>query len=266
MTDPGKATDRDRRRLSFDRVAELYDEVRPSYPEPLVEDIIRMSGIEPGGSILEIGCGTGQATLPFARAGYRMLCLEPGRRMAQLARRNLGSFPRVEVRNMSFEDWQPGETLFDLVIAAQSFHWVDPDTGYARAARALKDSGSIALFWHSYPSVDTPLRRALDRVYAELAPEIEERRTRVHRAPDREQELNASGLFREVEVRHYPWESAADRDRYIRILRTQSDHIVLEPGRRARLFDAIREQIDRHGGTVRIEAKADLFFARKRRS
>ena len=58
-------------RTTFDEAALLYDDVRPGYPEALFHDVVSLSGIPSGGRILEIGCGTGQATVPFARRGYR---------------------------------------------------------------------------------------------------------------------------------------------------------------------------------------------------
>jgi SAM-dependent methyltransferase len=61
--------ERNRLRATFDRVAPLYDEARPTYPEELFDDVVSLSGIPPGGRILEIGCGTGQATVLFARRG-----------------------------------------------------------------------------------------------------------------------------------------------------------------------------------------------------
>ena len=60
-------------RTTFNNVAELYDEVRPGYPEALIEDALTLSEIPPDGRILEIGCGTGKATLPFARRGYAIV-------------------------------------------------------------------------------------------------------------------------------------------------------------------------------------------------
>ena len=95
------------RRNVFDEVPELYDEVRPGYPEQLFEDIVSLSGIPSGGRILEIGCGTGQATLPFAERGYHILCLEIGKNLAVRARSNLRDYPNVEVKTVSFEDWEP---------------------------------------------------------------------------------------------------------------------------------------------------------------
>src|SRR3712207_8384987 len=69
-------------RSTFDGTAALYDEVRPGYPERLFEDIVSLSGVPSGGRVLEVGCGTGQATLPLARRGYEILCVELGGNLA----------------------------------------------------------------------------------------------------------------------------------------------------------------------------------------
>ena len=37
---------------------------------------------------------------------------------------------------------------FDLIYSATAFHWVDSAVGYPKAWRMLKDSGSMAVFWH----------------------------------------------------------------------------------------------------------------------
>src|ERR687893_552443 len=91
------AEDRDRLRTTFDGAALLYDEVRPGYPEELFDDVVSLSGIPSGGRILEVGCGTGQATLPLARRGYNILCVELGENLAAVARRNLAAYPRVGI-------------------------------------------------------------------------------------------------------------------------------------------------------------------------
>jgi 2-polyprenyl-3-methyl-5-hydroxy-6-metoxy-1,4-benzoquinol methylase len=63
-------------RQTFDQEAEFYDEARPGYPEALFDDVVALSAIPEEGRILEIGCGTGQATVPMARRGYHILCIE----------------------------------------------------------------------------------------------------------------------------------------------------------------------------------------------
>jgi len=93
------------RRITFEEVAELYDNVRPIYPEELVEDALALSGIPAGGRILEIGCGPGNATIQFAKRGYKIVGIELGERLAALAVRNCRAYPGVEIRNTAFEDW-----------------------------------------------------------------------------------------------------------------------------------------------------------------
>ena len=80
------AQERAKLRATFDEAALLYDEVRPGYPEELFDDVVSLSGIPSGGRILEIGCGTGQATVPLARRGYRILCVELSENLAAVAR------------------------------------------------------------------------------------------------------------------------------------------------------------------------------------
>ena len=127
------------RRTSFNKVARLYDEVRPGYPEQLVEDVLFLSEIPQDGRILEIGCGPGKATIPFAKRGYTMLCLELGKDLAALAAENCRFYPGVKIKNISFEDWPLQRAAFTLVISAQAFHWIPPEIGYAKAAASLRD-------------------------------------------------------------------------------------------------------------------------------
>ncbi|MBI2952658.1 methyltransferase domain-containing protein, partial [bacterium] len=82
-------------RTVFDQAALDYDAVRPGYPEELIEDVVAISLIPKGGRILEVGCGTGQATLPFARRGYSMLCLDIGKNLAAIAAQKCCQYPQV---------------------------------------------------------------------------------------------------------------------------------------------------------------------------
>src|ERR671933_1014886 len=111
----------ERLRITFNEVAELYDQVRPGYPEALFDAVVQLSGIPAQGRILEIGCGTGQATVPFARRGYRILCVELGENLASVARRRLAAYPQVEVRTGAFEDWPEERSAFDLAVSAEAF-------------------------------------------------------------------------------------------------------------------------------------------------
>src|SRR4051812_6730684 len=113
------------RRFSFDEVASLYDATRPGYPDALFSDVSEACGLVPGDRVLEIGCGTGQATRSLAERGLRILALDPGHDLIRVARERLGALPHVEFAETTFEAWRPLPATFKLVIAAQSWHWVD---------------------------------------------------------------------------------------------------------------------------------------------
>ena len=108
-------------RTTFDEVAELYNEVRPGYPKEAIEDIISISGIPPDGKILEVGCGTGQATIMFAERGYYIDCVEMGKNMVRIAAKSLSGYPKVSIENNSFEEWNVRPNLYDIVLSATAF-------------------------------------------------------------------------------------------------------------------------------------------------
>src|SRR5262249_682032 len=62
--------DRERLRQTFGTVAERYDRARPTYPAGVYDDLAALAAVPPGGRILEIGPGTGKATVELARRGY----------------------------------------------------------------------------------------------------------------------------------------------------------------------------------------------------
>jgi SAM-dependent methyltransferase len=129
----------------FDEVPELYDRVRPGYPDELFADLVAITGMDRGSSVLEVGCGTGQATRPLAALGFSVTAIEPGAGMAALARQRLAAFGSVEVERSTFEEWDDGERRFDVLVAASAWHWVDPSIGWRRAHDLLHPGGWMAL-------------------------------------------------------------------------------------------------------------------------
>ena len=258
-------------RTIFDEDAELYDEMRPAYPEALIKDVLELSEISQRGRILEIGCGTGQATIPFVQRGFSMLCLDLGANMISVARRKSRCFTNVDFLAVSFEEWLPEEENFDLVISATAFHWIAPEIRYSKAAAVLRDRGSVAIFSNLYPDPDSEFFRAVQNVYRTCVPEwTVPGNTGAYKSDYEsaiiatEEEINATGLFEKAVIRRYPWAVEYSADDYVKLLDTYSDHRALKKSTKQKLFTGIVQLINQFGGTVTKPYLAVLWFAKKR--
>ena len=173
---PRSVSERRRLRETFEEAPELYDRARPSYPEEVFDDLVAFAALPPGGRILEIGCGTGKATLPLARRGFEIVCIELGQGLAAVANRNLAPFSNVEVVNAPFERWET-DSRFDAVVAFTAFHWIEPQTAYAKSARLLQDGGALAVVAtkHVLPEDGDPFWAEVQEDYDAVVPSDENR-------------------------------------------------------------------------------------------
>jgi SAM-dependent methyltransferase len=250
-------------RLVFGEDAELYDRARPHYPARMIDDIVAL----PGGDVhaLDAGCGTGKATVLLAARGVTGVGVEPHAAMAAVARRNLEPYrDRWSVVETEFESYADptGAGTFDLVIAAQSWHWMDPKTRLERAHALLRPGGWLALFWNRAVAEPTLLRRRFDELYASHAPHIPSDapggRLRGH--GDRSEQ---PGWHPTLE-RTYAWSETYTRDHYLELMASSSDHRLLEPDARDALLAGLGEAIDEiGGGRIEIPYTVALWCARR---
>ncbi len=254
-------------RLVFGEVAETYDRARPGYPSQLVDDVLAYAELGAPDRVLEVGCGTGKATVQFAPRGLDMLCIELNEKMAAVARRNCESFPRVTIETTSFEhyDIEPGS--FGLLLSAQAWHWMSPEVRLPKAHRALAPDGALAVFWNTVRWPDEQMRAAVDDLYERVAPALIATRpgfpgTRSARNVSI-QELEQSALFAPVTAREYPWSVIYSTERYIELLTTHSDHRMLPPDVFDRLAEGIAALLDNAGGALRIEYVTRLHLAHR---
>lgn len=260
--------DRDLLRQTFEGVAATYHAARPEYPEELFGDLLAVTALPPGDLLLEVGCGSGKATLPLARRGFRITCIELGADLARVARANLAGFG-VQVTEGAFENWRPPpDVRFGLVFAATAWHWIDPAQRYVRAHEALRPGGYLA-FWsaeHVLPDGGDPFFRELQEVYDEIGEGLPSDAVfpRPGELRSYEGEIAASELFDLVHVRHFDWARRYDAQQYIALLETFSGHILMAGGQRDRLYGEIRSRLaKRPDGMLRRHWGAALHVARR---
>jgi SAM-dependent methyltransferase len=253
-------------RATFDTVARLYDEVRPGYPDVIIDAIVERSRLSAGGRILEIGCGTGQITRPLARRGYAFLALELGPALAALAAEHLRPYPQVRVVPVAFEDWSIEREAFDLVLSAQAFHWIDPALGLARAAEALTPQGAIALVWHLDRSEHTDFYRATQPLYERFLPSdaqrshvdpLEQRAMRYHDA------LGRSRLFAGLTTVRHHWQRQYTGPQFLKLLQTFSNHQALPEPAKTQFFQGMEAELARFGNVVTRHYETLLLVAHK---
>jgi SAM-dependent methyltransferase len=245
------AEDRRQVRSTFNEVPEIYDRVRPTYPDELFHDLAAITGLNAHASVLEVGCGTGQATRSLAARGWSVTAVELGADMAALARKRLVDYPNVEIETSSFEDWDDRGRRFDILIAAAAWHWVDPAIGWRRAHDVLRPNGWMALIGNIVVR-----REGEPEVYAETS-DLHELLAPGNPAwghPPLEDEVRATtqgwgevedpgDLFDPTIVRWYPAVQWFDGAGFAALLRSTSLYRKLAPDVREPLLDAIAERI-----------------------
>ncbi len=265
---PDELTDPARLRATFDEDTALYDRVRPGYPPALFDDLARLVGVGPGCRLLEIGCGTGQATLPLAERDCEIVAVELGPAMAAVARRKLAPFPNVRVEVAAFEEWPLPPEPFDVVISATAFHWIDPAVRVTKAAAALRRGGALAIIathhvaGNAHDTFFAEMQDCYERWMPGTPPGL--RLQHPGDIPTDSADLERSGRFGPAEFRRYEWEQAYSTAEYLDVLLSYSGHRVLTPANQSGLFTCIAHLIDsRYDGRVRKRYMNELRVARR---
>lgn len=255
------------RKHTFNEIANEYDKYRPSYPQQLFTDILEHTAINESDSILEIGCGTGQATKGFVDLGFdNVTCIELGQNLADFTRRKFIDKPNVNIINSPFETWQSEKSNFDLAISGTAFHFIQPqEFGYRKVFDLLSDEGSIAFFWTVHiPSFDD-VSNQIRESYKRNAPQLDDSTN-----PSIEQVIKERSdltlkddLFKDLKVKKYICNHTYTADEYISLLKTNSRHRLIPEDASFKLYEEIKKTIEEHGGVLFKPQAVVLFHAKK---
>lgn len=232
---------------SFGTDAGRYDRTRPRYPRPMVEAILARSR---GREVLDVGIGTGISARAFRQEGCRVVGVDPDERMAEFARAD-----GFEVDVATFEDWDPAGRSFDLVVAGQTWHWVDPVLGAAKAAEVLRPCGRVALFWNVM-LLQHEFAQAFSAVYRRVVPGfpffqngapagLDSYAPLLEKAVDG---LRATGRFAESEQWRFEWERTYATEEWLEVVPTFGGHSQIPAEQREELLAGIGEVLNSAGG------------------
>ena len=261
-------------RLTFNTDAQNYDRFRPTYTDELFEEVIRFSSLDSGKRALEIGIGTGQATLPFLKTGCKVTAIEIGDKLAQFSREKFAEFKSFEVINQDFESVQLDENAYDLIYSASAFHWIPQEIGLPKVYRLLKSGGVFA--WFSIQPTPAQehfhIHEELQKVYdgysqffgenkPQLDPQIRQKQVEKKRM-GRFNELKQYAFVDVKDELYYGSRTFNAKD-YVTLISTFSDHKAMPRESRIPFLKEIADTIDCCGGKFILSDTMFLCMGRK---
>ena len=251
-----------KRALSFQKTAQLYDKVRPGYPSSWIADLQKITKFNNRSKILEVGSGTGIATADLVKVTEDITCLDPGKEMLEVAK---AKFPELRFVHSTFEKFKSDE-LFDMIISAMAWHWVEPKVGYKKASDLLNRSGFLAIIRY-YHIDDDPksFHNQAQYIYEKYNKDTTTKRNEEQLKRIR---LDAEALdneyFRLVKKIEYEWQQKYSIDEYLALRNTYSDHLTMPPALREKMEQELREFAQKEfGGSLIKKYTTVLFVAQK---
>ena len=249
---------------SFDAVSRAYDRFRPRYPEAMFDAIDQCVDLGRRHRVLEVGCGTGQATEELLARGCHVHAVEPGASLANVASEKF-KLRDFDVDLVTFEEFQPRGRLFDVVFSATAFHWIEPSMRWKKAAETLSDDGYIVLATN-HTLDGASFNRFYDAAHDLLAtyrsdddvtapPTEEEMVNSLHDArgdigalwevvEPQGSDVVAGELFRAPVVHWHRWRARYSTEGALGLLSTYSNYLTLSAGERGDLFGAMGRLIE----------------------
>jgi ubiquinone/menaquinone biosynthesis C-methylase UbiE len=232
---------------SFEDVAELYERVRPSYPDAAVDWLAGRLGIDATSTVLDLGAGTGKLTRAFLSRAGRVIAVEPGPEMlAQLER----AVPEAEAILGPAEAIPLDDEAVDAVVCGQSFHWFRTDEALREIGRVLRPGGGLGLIWNMRDP-DDPLQAEITELLDPFVPS--------GRATEAGVETFVRRTLDEVEIHVVPFAEELDADTVAARIASISFVAAAPDERREELLGAVRALVADRGGRVLFRYRTEAY-------
>jgi len=252
----------------FTGLADIYAAHRPTYPAVVTATLCARAMAAGGPQVaIDIGCGTGIATLSLAQGlpDWRIIASEPNADMLDKAKVTCAGQSNVEFVPNGAEALPGEDAGASLVLAAQALHWFDTARFFAEAARALAPGGIVAILYNNR-------QNAVSVVLSEIESYLEGidgSYSRDYRARDIPAMLSAFDAFENVERVRDVWLKPTTSDDLVNYFMSRS---MMQPLAKKVGLPKLRQRIgdiaDAHArsGTIDLPFATELDLATRKAS
>ncbi len=244
-------------KTTFSRVSELYNYSRPDYPQKLIDDIIKISKINNKSKILDIGCGSGQATFDFEKSAHcHIFGLDISNELIDIAKKK-NTLKNINFVVGSFETYN-FKDKFNLIISAQAFHWLDPNIVYNKTYNLLNKSGYVAIFWN-FQIYNKGYLKKLDLLFRKNSLNYDRKFSSRKKVLNR---LRTSGLFTSIKIKDYTRYLEYSKEKYIQLLNSFSWMNSLEHNKKYKILCEVKKILSKESEPLNISFKTYLVIAK----
>jgi len=221
----------------FAPATDLYEKIRPEYPEAAVKILVRELRIERGRIVVDVGAGTGKLTRALVRTGATVIAVEP---LAEMREHLAETVPLAVPFDGTAERMAIKDESVHAMTVAQAFHWFDGDRALAEFHRALVPGGRLGLIWNVRDR-RTPWVDAFDAIVDRVDPDRPDLQTGKWRTA-----FERTTLFAPLAQRDVRHEQLLTPATLVDRALTVSSIAVLPEPQRERVLDEIRQLAATH--------------------
>jgi len=245
----------------FNNISQIYNNVRPGYPNEIYKIISNHKVFDINSNILEIGAGNGIASQEIYNHWHPKLTLiEPGNNLCGLLYNKFKNINNIKIENTTFEQYR-NEIFFDAIFSATAFHWFDLMIKYKKSYDLLKKNGILVLYWNNYEIENNDLADKIQKIYDKYRKGFTDNKSNYERImkkiENRRNEIEESGYFTLIEHKIIYNILEYTKDEYIQLLRTFPDHSELSND----FWFKIEQTIKENGNKINVIVIINLEIA-----
>ena len=244
----------------FGHTTELYQRIRPEYPDAAVELLVRELGIARGRVVVDVGAGTGKLTRALVPTGATLIAVEP---LAEMRERLAENVPTAVPFDGTAERMALRDGSAHAITVAQAFHWFDGDKALPEFHRVLAPHGRLGLIWNVRDR-RMPWVAAFDALVDEVDPERPDHQTGTWRVA-----FERTTLFGPLEAREVAYAQTLTPAEIVERAGTVSSIAARPEAERERILDRFRELAATHPdirgrGTVILPYLTKVYWTERR--